>query len=81
MSNNIGTVGTAAPSMPSTGFVRVAQIVGDKDADPPIPPIIPVCKSTWWEGVKTGRYPKPIKLSPRVTVWRVEDILALIDNA
>ena len=40
--------------------------------------IIPVRKSCWWEGVKAGRFPKPVKLGPRVTAWRVEDIRALI---
>lgn len=67
-------------SLPETGFVRLTQIVGDKKADPPIPAIIPVSKSTWWAGVKSGRYPKPIKLSERCTAWRVEDVLALIDQ-
>lgn len=67
-------------SLPETGFVRLPQIVGDKKADPPIPAIIPVSKSTWWAGVKSGRYPKPIKLSERCTAWRVEDVLALIDQ-
>ena len=40
---------------------------------------IPVCKSTWWAGVKSGRYPKPVKLGPRITAWRVEDIHDLIE--
>lgn len=35
---------------------------------------IPVSRSTWWAGVKTGRFPQPVKLSPRVTVWLEEDI-------
>jgi prophage regulatory protein len=35
---------------------------------------VPVSKSGWWAGVRCGRYPKPIKLSPRVTVWRESDI-------
>ena len=65
-------------SLPETGFVRLSQIVGDKKADPPIPAIIPVSKSTWWAGVKSGRYPQPFKLSERCTAWRVEDIRALI---
>jgi predicted DNA-binding transcriptional regulator AlpA len=39
---------------------------------------ITVSKSTWWAGVKAGRYPKPVKLGPRITAWRVEDIRALI---
>lgn len=63
-------------SLPETGYVRLPQIVGDPNADPPIPPIIPVCKATWWAGVKNGRFPKPVKLGPRITVWRVEDIRA-----
>lgn len=64
--------------LPETGFLRLPQIVGDHHASPPIPAIIPVSRSGWWEGVKSGRYPKPVKLGPRTTVWRVEDIRALI---
>jgi predicted DNA-binding transcriptional regulator AlpA len=40
----------------------------------------PVSKSTWWAGVKDGRFPQPLKLGARVTVWRVEDIRVLIQN-
>lgn len=66
--------------LPETGFVRLPQIIGNSKAKPPIPPVVPVSKSTWWEGVKSGRFPAPIKLSPRVTVWRVEDIRNLISG-
>jgi prophage regulatory protein len=66
--------------LPETGFLRLTQIIGDSQAEPPIPPIIPVKKSCWWEGCKSGRFPKPVKLGSRVTVWRVEDIRALIDS-
>jgi len=65
-------------TLPETGFVRLPIIIGDAKADPPIPPLIPVSKSTWWAGVKSGRYPRPLKLGPRITVWRVEDIRELI---
>lgn len=65
-------------ALPEAGYVRLWQIVGKPNAIPPVPAIIPVSKSTWWDGVKTGRFPKPVKLGPRVTVWRVEDIRALI---
>jgi predicted DNA-binding transcriptional regulator AlpA len=64
--------------LPETGFLRLKQIIGDKEKR--IPALIPVCASTWWAGVKQGRYPKPIKISPKVTVWRVEDICALIKS-
>jgi hypothetical protein len=64
--------------LPETGFLRLRQIIGDPKAKPPIPPIVPVKKSAWWAGCKSGRYPAPVKLSPRVTVWRVEEILAFL---
>ena len=66
--------------LPPTGYLRLAQIVGDAKAQPPIPALIPVSKSTWWAGVKTGRFPAPVKLGPRITAWRVEDIRALIER-
>ena len=67
--------------LPRTGFLRLSQIIGDSDAKPPIPAIIPVSKSTWWVGVKAGRFPRPVKLGPRTTAWRVEDVRALVERA
>ena len=67
--------------LPEIGYVRLPQIIGDRHATPPIPAIIPVSKSTWWEGVRTGRYPAPVRtLGRRITAWRVEDIRALIND-
>ena len=60
-------------ALPATGFVRLSSILG------PTGPI-PVSKSTWWAGVRSGRFPKPVKLGQRITVWRVEDIRALIER-
>ncbi|MBL0320177.1 MAG: AlpA family phage regulatory protein [Alphaproteobacteria bacterium] len=56
--------------LPETGFLRVRDILK----------FIPVGKSTWWEGVKSGRFPKPVKLGPRTTAWRVEDIREFISQ-
>ena len=67
--------------LPETGYLRLPQIIGNPKADPPIPAVIPVGKSTWWAGVRSGRYPKPVKLSPRITAWHVMDIRALIERA
>ena len=50
--------------LPETGFLRLKEVLK----------IIPVGKTTWWLGVKTGRFPKSVKLGPRTTAWRVEDI-------
>jgi predicted DNA-binding transcriptional regulator AlpA len=54
--------------IPETGFLRLPQVLS----------VFPVGKTFWWEGVKTGRFPKAIKLSTRCTVWRAEDIRELI---
>jgi len=64
---------STANSFPETGFVRLNLIVGRGRP-------IPVSKSTWWAGVKSGRFPQPVKLGPRITAWRVEEIRALIDR-
>lgn len=64
--------------LPATGFLRITQIIGDPKAVPPIPPLIPVGKSTWWAGVKSGRFPAAVKLGPKIRVWRVEDIRAFL---
>jgi prophage regulatory protein len=67
-------------SLPETGFVRLPQILGDPKANPPVSPLIPIGRSAWWAGVKAGRFPQPIKLGPRTTCWRAEDIRQLIDT-
>ncbi len=67
--------------IPETGFLRLPQIIGNPKAKPPIPPIIPVGKSCWWDGVKSGRFPAPVKIgNGRCTFWRVDDIRALISS-
>jgi predicted DNA-binding transcriptional regulator AlpA len=67
-------------ALQKTGYLRLNQIVGDPKANPPISPIIPVSRSTWLSGVKKGIYPQPIKISPRINAWRVEDIRQLITD-
>lgn len=56
--------------LPDTGFVRISTILK----------IIPISKSTWWAGVKSGRFPKSVKLGKRITAWRVEDIRNLVSQ-
>lgn len=59
--------------LPSAGFVRLSSIIGPKGP-------IPISRSTWWYGVRSGRFPKPVKLGPRTTAWRASDIEALIEK-
>ena len=65
--------------IPETGFLRLPQIIGDSKRG--IPPIVPIGKTAWWAGCKSGKFPKPVKLGARTTCWRVEDIRALIAKA
>lgn len=67
-------------TLPDTAFIRLVHIVGNAKADPPIPALIPISKSTLWNWVKSGRFPRPVKLGPRVTAWRVSELRDLIDN-
>jgi predicted DNA-binding transcriptional regulator AlpA len=56
--------------LPATGFLRLTQVLE----------FIPLGKTCWWEGVKSGRFPKPVKLSARCTAWRAEDIRYLVEE-
>jgi predicted DNA-binding transcriptional regulator AlpA len=62
------------------GFLRLWHIIGDSKTNPPIPAVIPVSRTTWNNGVKSGRYPKPVKLGERMVAWRSEDIYELINR-
>lgn len=69
--------------LPATGFLRIHQIIGKRSTTPGnqgIPALVPVSRATWWAGVKSGRYPRPVKLSAKATAWRVEDIRSLIER-
>lgn len=53
-----------APALPATGFVRQRQVLK----------FIPISKSTLWRRVQARTFPAPIKLSPGITAWRVEEV-------
>jgi prophage regulatory protein len=59
---------------PRTGLVRLKSILAPEGP-------IPVGKTTWWQGVRSGRFPRPTKLSSKITCWRAEDIHDLITKA
>ena len=68
------------PIQHTSRFLRLKQIVGDRNPSPPIEPIIPISASSWWAGVAEGRFPRPVKLGPNTTAWRWEDIQGLLDH-
>ena len=51
-------------------FLRLPQVLE----------IFPISRSSWWQGCKSGKYPKPIKLGPRTTVWRKDEIQKLAEK-
>lgn len=61
----MSTTSLPAGYLPLTGYLRQAQL---------IPAIFPFSSATLWRKVKAGTFPKPVKLGPRITAWRVEDI-------
>jgi prophage regulatory protein len=56
--------------LPATGYVRQAQL---------IPAPVPFSSATLWRKVKAGKFPKPVKLSERVTAWKVGDVRRWLD--
>jgi prophage regulatory protein len=62
--------------LPETGYLRLPQILGNSKKN--LPALIPISKSSWWAGIKAGKYPKGVHLGPRTTAWTVESIRALI---
>ena len=42
--------------------------------------LIPISRASWWRGVKSGRYPAPIKISERITCWRLSDVMKLVEG-
>jgi predicted DNA-binding transcriptional regulator AlpA len=61
-------------------FLRLPQIIGNKKTNPPIQGLIPVSRTVWFAGIKSGIYPPPIKLGPRTHVWRYSDIQDFISK-
>ena len=57
-------------TLPETGFLRIGRVLQ----------IFPVSRATWYSGIASGKYPKPVKLSERISGWRIEDVRALIEQ-
>lgn len=57
-------------TLPEIGYLRLPQVLY----------FVPIGKSTWWAGVASGRFPQGVKLSPRTTAWRCEDIRQLLES-
>ena len=57
--------------VPQAGYIRQALL---------IPCILPVSPATLWRWVSIGKFPKPVKISDRVTAWRVGDVCDWLES-
>lgn len=69
---------TTPNQLPETGFLRLSQIIGNKKTNTPA--LIPISRTSFLNGVKSGKHPKPVKLGARTTAWKVSDIRELIER-
>lgn len=77
---NQGTSISIFDALPDSAFVRESQLVLDPRR-PEFPALLPFSAATLWRKVAAGTFPKPIKLSKRVTAWRVSDVRSFIHSA
>jgi prophage regulatory protein len=68
--------------LPTTGYLRLPQIIGKKPtpSDPGLPALVPISASTLWQWVKDGRFPAPVRLGPRTTAWKVEHVRRFLEQ-
>lgn len=57
-------------NLPDAGYLRLPAVLK----------IFPVSRASWWAGVKSGKYPKGVKLSSRCTAWSVTSIRELFER-
>lgn len=57
--------------LPQSQYIRQSQL---------IPFIVPFSSATLWRKVKAGEFPKPVKLSERITAWRVAEISEWLES-
>lgn len=59
-----------------TKFIRIRELASSpgRNGLPARRGRLPVSFATIWRWVKLGAFPKPVRLGPQVTAWRMEDI-------
>lgn len=63
---------------PPTRYLRLRHIIGNEKLG--IPALLPISRSSWFAGVRDGRYPPPIKIGLRTAVWRADDIEHMLES-
>lgn len=68
--SQISTEEKYGTAIPSAGYLRLSTVLK----------IIPVSKTRWYEGIKSGLYPKPVRIGPRTSAYRAKDIRGLVER-
>lgn len=59
-------------------LLRLSEIIGSKKRG--IEPILPISRSAWYLGIKSGKFPKPLRLGERTAAWRESDIQKIVEK-
>lgn len=59
-------------ALPRGAFIRASRLVQNPKTGVPAP--LPFSEPTLWRKVKAGTFPKPSKLSEKVTAWNVGEV-------
>lgn len=70
MANQKILIPLAADGLPHVGYVKIAQILK----------AYPVGRSTLYDWVRSGKFPRPYKIGPRTSAWKVEDVRAVFES-
>lgn len=57
-------------ALPAEGFVRQSKLLD----------VLPFSDATLWRRIGNGTFPKPKKLSEKISAWRVEEVRAWFDS-
>lgn len=64
--------------MNANALLRLPDVIGNPDATPPVPALIPLGRTAFLKLVRDGKFPRPVRIGDRAVAWRAADVLAWI---
>jgi prophage regulatory protein len=58
---------------PKDALVRISKIIGPNG-------LIPVSRSSFYQGISDGIYPKAVRLGKRTSAWRMSELMRVIQR-
>jgi len=78
--NRTITAPAARLLLPLVGWLRLKDVLGDPNANPPVQPLVPIGKTAWYNGIERGWYPPPHRFGRGVAFWSASDIRRLVET-